>query len=104
MKLATTQTMARYLAKNTKHGGYEIKQEKLPVDAFRLRVSYDVWANDGDFDFSTNKFSVIKIVYPQEYFAEPKYLTTNDLCRIYKNAKERTAAGFVEAFDDFIEV
>ena len=104
MKLATTQTMARYLARNTKHGGYEIKQEKLPVDAFRLRVSCDLWANDGDFDFCTNKFAVIKIVYPQEYFAEPRYLTTNDLRKIYKNAKAKTAAGFVEAFDEFIEI
>jgi hypothetical protein len=64
---------------------YEVKLIKLTDREFRFMVDYDEYSNDVDYGVD-NMYRVIQVLYPYEYYAMPKYLTTKDLTRIYKNS------------------
>lgn len=107
MQIKTTQkfakTMQTQLKKIDKFKNYKITLEKLTQNQFEYYV--DCYSLHGfeDYDFTTGKFKVIKIVYPLDYYACDKYLTTSDLIQIY-NKSDKTFEGYIKAFCDFVEV
>ena len=100
MLVKATKKMAKELSKHLPNG-YSIQTEKMTPQKFRWYVDIDDYKHENDFDIATGLFNVIKVVYPYEFYAMPKYITTKDLHEIYKTCN-KTWDGFVQNFLDEI--
>lgn len=104
MKLTTTKTLTNILNKNSK---YKITLEKLTIEQFKILVDFDVWEHEIDYDFTTGKFKVIKVVYPDNFYACDNYITTKDLQRIiqtFASNEQKTLDNFIIHFNNYIEI
>lgn len=66
---------------------YKLTMESLDIETYRRCVDFDIYRNESDFDSKTNQFKVIKIVYPDDCYACPKFITTRDLLSCARLAK-----------------
>ena len=101
MKLTTTKTFANFLQKQFKN--YKFSQEKLTESQFSFYVDYDIYENEPDYDYETNKYNVIKVLYPQNYYATPTYITTKLINILYKKANNNFDT-FLKLLKDEIEI
>lgn len=101
MKVKATKTMAKFLQERIKV--YTIKFEKVSIDFFKWNVDTDYWAHEEDFDEATNKFNVIRVIYPMGYYACDRYLTTKDLNRAFKQS-DGTAEDFAQKVFEEMEI
>ena len=88
MRLNTTKTFANFLKKEMKKLGlnYEITLEKLNEAQYGWFV--DVMSRTNAYDYNTGLYSVLKVVYPYEYYACPKYITKEDLYKTWNKSGE----------------
>lgn len=105
MKLKTSKVMAEMLNKEIKKMGldYNITQIRLTPQQFEYYVNIDSYNNENDYNYITNKFNVIQIEYPLNYYACNKYITTNDLIKIYDKSN-KTFNGFLQEFKNYVEI
>lgn len=76
---AMVNTLNRYVKGNPLRFEYRTTS---PANYERF-VDYDLFKNESDFDYSTGLFKYISVIYPGEFYALPKTLTTYDLKRLY---------------------
>lgn len=100
MVVKVTKKMASVLAKEFKD--YEIEYQEMTEQVYSYCVDIDSFKHENDYDFITNKFKVIKIIYPADYYALPSYLTTNDLLKCFEKS-DKTYNSFIEKVKDEIE-
>lgn len=103
MKIKATKTMATALNKALKNSNYKVSLEKFTERQFALYVDIDSYKHDADYNIEDGTFNVLKIMYPQDYYACNRYLTTRDLVRAYKSSN-KTYDGFIQAVIESIEV
>lgn len=103
MQVKCTKTMADYIRKNTTHKNYDIELLKMNEREYAVRVDYETYRHDIDYNISTERFNVIAVIYPDEYYACNHYLTTTDLNKIFKES-DKTATGFMNVLDDYIAI
>lgn len=103
MKVKVTKTMAKELKKNFEGKEYQITFQKIPTDIYRINVSYDLIENEEDYNMEDNTFNIIKVNYPAEYYAMPRYLTSRDLRRAYRES-DKTYDGFMRTVESLIEI
>ena len=101
MKVKATKAMTKYLNDHIENITFTL--EKLTEAAYRMQVDIDTYLNEIDYSIKTGLFSVIKVSYPGEYYAMPRYLTTKDLNRIFARS-DHTAEGFIKAVLSDIEI
>ena len=101
MKLKCTKVMAKLL--NEKIKDYEITLEKMTERQFAFLVDLDSFNHEIDFDCATNKFNVLCVNYPQDYYANNRYITTKELIKIY-NQSNKTLDGFIQSFFEYVEI
>ena len=101
--LTFAKTMQKEFDKNEKTKDYKIELLKLTDEQYSYWVDFDGKSMDFDYNWGTGIWQVLKIIYPQEYYAIPQYLTTRDLHKIYKDS-DKTYSGFVNALIDYIEI
>ena len=103
MKVLATKTMTNAINDFLKENGERKRAiyETLSRWAYKCMIDFDVWANEIDYLPKTDALRVIKIVYPPEYFAMPRYLTSNDLVKIFKKS-DKTYNGFMRELMDEI--
>ena len=115
MKLKATQTLVNFInnqiktnAKYTKFKNYEITLEKMTIDQFTRTVDIDArysFKYDPDYNYKTDKYNVIMINYPLNFYATPKFLATCDLTNLFRNqTKPLSTENFLDAFFDEIEI
>lgn len=73
----------------------QFKQHNIPYKAIyttMTRRDYDILVGDTsmdtliyDYDFFTQQYKTIKILYPDNYYACPQYLTTRQLIHLAQN-------------------
>lgn len=100
MKLKTTKTLANTLNKYSK---FTIRQIKLDESEFSWFVDIDTYKHENDYNYYTGEYSVFVVDYPVEYYANSRYITTNDLIYIY-NKTNHTLEHFIKAFNEYIEI
>lgn len=87
MRIAATTTMAAALNKAFKakgYKGYKAKQVYLTADQYRWEVGDIYDAEDyGDYNDDKRAYRAIVVLYPDDYYACPRYLTTKDLNRLF---------------------
>lgn len=101
MKVKASQVMVKELKKHIQE--YSITLEKLSERAFSLYVDIDSYKHDADYNINTGLFNVIKVSYPYECYAMPKYITTADLLKVFKNS-DKTLNGFIESFKEYVAI
>lgn len=55
------------------------------------------------FIYLNKKNNAILVDYPPKYYAYPKYITTNDLVRVFRRS-DKTIDGFIREFKEYIEI
>ena len=106
MKIKATKTMATAInkaLKGTKLSNYKVSLEKLSEHEFAWGVDLDTYKHDADYNFEDGTFNVLKVEYPQNYYACSRYLTTSDLMKAYK-CSDKTYEGFIQAIIESIEI
>lgn len=102
MLVAVTKKMADAINKRVKQMGYAAVIESMTPNEFSIKIG-NVFMHDEDYDITTGTMQVIKIIYPDSYYAWPRYLTTKELRSIYKNSN-RTYEGFMEELAEMVEI
>ena len=100
MKVKATKRMANEIQKQT---GYLASLVKYTYDEFVRFVSIYPEREMRDYDIETGKFSAIRIDYPAEEYACPRYLTTSELANIYYGC-DGSVNDFFRAVKDAIEI
>lgn len=93
IKIKVTNTMFRLIKKALPQ--YKVELVKLTEEEFKWCVDLDVWGNEVDYCYKDNTFKVIRIIYPPEWYACDKYLTTKDLEYNFKQS-DKTLKGFID--------
>lgn len=101
MLVKATNPMTKLL--NANLSGYVFRLEKFTPDQFKMFVDVDIWKNEADYNAATGKMQAIKVIYPDEYYSMPRYLTTYELVKIFRSS-DKTATGFLQAVKDEIEI
>ena len=85
MRVEATKTLTAWL-------NNQFKQHNIPYKAVYATMTqreYDWQVGDTsmeyDYNFTTGKYRVIKILYPDNYYACPQYLTTTLLLKLARN-------------------
>lgn len=106
MKVKATAAMAKAIRENCNSAGlYSVECVKLSAESYRWNVSCNTcfYGYEGnDYDTKTGKYKAIRIEYPAEYFAMPRYLSTYDLHRVYKHS-DGSFEGFFKALEEEVE-
>jgi hypothetical protein len=93
MKVKATAAMAKEIKKALTGIAEDVFIVKMDVDNYRHTVDFEPLYHENDYNYSTNKFQAIKIIYRPDFYAMPEYVTTNDLIKIFHDS-DRTFEGF----------
>ena len=89
MKVKVSKIFAAYINKSAKALGFKAEASVVEMSerAYRLNVGLDAMLDaqdNGDYDWAKDEYKVIRVTYPDEYYATPKYLTTASLNREFR--------------------
>ena len=107
MKVKISKVMCKsiidYLQGKKQFTGYRLSYVELKPNDYKYCVDYDIYNNMIDYDDKKNIFKAIKIVYPVNYYACDKYITTKELKQAYKNC-DKTYNSFMQEIKNIIEI
>ena len=86
MRIAATTTMAATLNKEFRRRGwdYKARQVWLKAQQYSWNVGDIYDAEDyGDYNDEKDAYRAIVVIYPDDYYACPRYITTRDLNRLF---------------------
>lgn len=92
-----------YLKAQKQFTGYKLEYVELKSNEYQSCVDYDIYNNMIDYDNNKSIFKTIRVVYPVEYYACDKYLTTKELKQAYKNC-DKTYNSFMQEIKNIIEI
>lgn len=106
MRVQATKKMTGELNKVAKRTGkpYRFEHTTMKPNVYEWLVDYDIFnAYDyGDYDISTGLMRAIKVVYPEEFYAIPRYITTRELHGLYESGD--TLESFINRVIDEVEI
>ena len=76
---------------------------KMSIKAYEYRVDYNALEHENDYNYETLQFKALRIAYKSEFYACDRYLTTNDLVRIFRNS-DKTYEGFKSELLECLEI
>lgn len=103
MKVKVSKTMVKTLNQELKEKGLRFDFVTMPENCYKFYVSYDILTNSDDYNYETEKFSVISVSYPNDYYACNNYLSSNDLRKCFLNS-DRTYSGFIQSVYDEVAI
>lgn len=101
MKVKATQPMTKLIKERFPTFG--VRLVKFTPDEYKTFVDYDVFRNEKDYNPRTGKLQAIRIDYPADCYAMPRYVTTKDLIRVFM-ASDRTLSGFISSLENEIAI
>ena len=88
MKIKVSKTFAKFINDTAKELNFKVsaKVVELSENSYRWNVDSDIFRalDYGDYDISNRTGKAIMLVYPEDYFACPNYLTTYQLTQEFK--------------------
>lgn len=96
MKVQATKAMTSEINAYFKENGipYEAIYETMSPAAYRWEVDINAEQHEDDFLPATGKMRAIKISYPENFYACPRYVTTRDLLKVFRKS-DKTLGGFL---------
>lgn len=109
MKVKVSKTFAAYINKTAKALGFKAEASVVTMSerGYGLNVGLDAMLDaqdNDDYDFLEEEYKVIRVVYPDEYYAMPKYLTTASLTREYRRRNVSTESELQQMLRDMCEI
>lgn len=106
MKVQATRVMANALNKGAREHGkaYAFRHITVTPQEYERYIDSDLFTAEdyGDYNASTGKLRAIKVVYPDEYYAMPRYLTTRALNREFVSGD--TAESYIKRVLESVEI
>ena len=106
MRVQATKKMTGELNKVAKRTGkpYRFEHATMDTDRYKWLVDYDIFSayDWGDYDINTGKMRAIMVVYDDELYAIPRYITTRELNGIFKTGD--TLDNFINRVIDEVEI
>ena len=89
MKIKVSKVFADFINRTAKELGFsaEASVQRMSERGYVLNVGMEAQldADDyGDYDWAEDEYKVIRVVYPDDYYACPQYLTTKSLTDEYR--------------------
>lgn len=97
-KIKTTHRMTKYIKKLLPE--CKVDLVKISMNKFQYLVDFHLGEHEQDLDYNTLSYWVIRVVYPAEYYACPKYLTTKDLVYCFLQS-DRSFESFMDELKAF---
>lgn len=94
--------MASFINKNVPN--VVAKVETMSTDIYRMWVTYDIFSAQNDYDFNAGKYKVLKVVYPDSFYAIPRYITTKELNDEFRKRGIKTANELVNMLNEMIQI
>lgn len=108
MKVKVSKTFAAYINKAAKELGFKVEASVVTMSgrAYKMNVSMDLYEAEGtgDYDYVEDEAKAIRVEYPAEYYAMPKYITTAELNREYRRRRVETEQELKEMLREMCEV
>lgn len=105
MRIAATKKMVAVLNRAAVAAGkpYKFSYSTLNTGAYAWSVG-DIWAayDYGDYNSRTGKMRAVRVSYPYEYYAAPRYISTAELSSIYRAGD--TLDGFISRVFDRVDI
>ena len=101
MLVCASKKMSVFLNKQYKEIGFRFSYIEFNRDQYAVYIDYDIMRHTNDYNAGSDKFRVIRLDYPAEYYALPLYITTNLLSKCYKDS-DGSAGGFLDSLQDEI--
>lgn len=108
MKVKVSKVFAAFINKAAKELGFKAEASvvTMSANAYKMNVSMDLFAAEdyGDYDWTTGEVKAIRVDYPAEYYAMPRYLTTAELTKEYRRRHVSTEGDLKEMLRYMCEI
>jgi hypothetical protein len=109
MKIKVSKVFADFINKTAKELGFkaEAKVVTMSERGYCLNVGLDAAQdaeNYGDYDWRKDEYKAIRVCYPYEYYAMPRYLTTAALVREFRRSSVQTIEELKTMLRDMCEI
>lgn len=107
MQVKVSKVFAAFINKTAKEMGFKAHAEVVEMgdNQYRFSVGDPIdGCHYGDWDWKKSKFRALMITYPYEYYALPKYLTTEELNKEYVRGKINSVEGLKAMLREMIEI
>lgn len=109
MKIKVSKVFADFINKTAKELGFcaEASVQRMSERGYVLNVGMaaQLDADDyGDYDWAEDEYKVIRVVYPEEYYACPQYLTTKALNDEYNRRGVSTIDELKQMLKDILSI
>ena len=109
MKVKVSKVFAKFINDTAKELGFKCKASVVTMSerGYRLNVGLDAMldAQDtGDYDWAEDEYKVIRVAYPDEYYAMPQYMTTASLTKEFRRRSVSTADELKEMVRSMCEI
>lgn len=95
--------LRKYFKDKPPFNKYGFQFDELSERLYALNVDMYPENHENDWQADRGLFKFIRVVYPDDYYAMPRYLTTNDLSRCFRSS-DGTFKGFMEQVANEIEI
>ena len=104
MKVKVTKVMTSEINKYFKKNGigYTAYFVEYTPNEYSIYVG-STMCHEDDYDWTKNVMKAIKIAYPDSYYAMPRYLTSNDLYKLFRKCN-KTLEGFMKELYSEVEI
>lgn len=109
MKVKVSKVFAKFINDTAKELGFKCEASVVTMSerGYRLNVGLDAALDaedNGDYDWAEDEYKVIKVLYPEEYYAMPTYLTTASLTKEFRRRKVSTEEELQQMLRDMCEI
>ena len=104
MQVKVTRPMVKALNETLEQHGMKAVLQEMPVHVYEIQVDYNAFIHDIDWNEKKNVMKVIRIDYPEECYAMPKFCTTRDLSRIFRECGGNTWDKFIKRFMEWYAI
>lgn len=106
MKVMVSKVMERELNKFFKDkppfNKYSFEYGECSVEEYNFHIG-DPMDNEVDWLYEKSKFKFIEVIYPEEYYAMPTYITTTMLLRCFRHSN-KTLESFMKQVEMEVEI
>lgn len=109
MKVKVSKVFANFINKTAKELGFKAEASVVTMSerGYRLNVGLDAMLDaqdNGDYDWCEDEYKVIRVAYPDEYYAMPQYMTTASLTKEFRRRGVSTADELKEMVRSMCEI
>jgi hypothetical protein len=101
MKIKVTKVFAKFIESNCPKLSAEVVEMSANSYGYNVGSIFD--AGD-DYDPATGKFKAIRVNYPPEWYASPRYISTAQILEEFHRNNVTTAAGLVDMLNNWLQI